>query len=72
MATIGKLIQTESRSLGREPDSMALINTDKRSLAIYRQQREESKNAQNLHHEVEQLKNDMKEIKDLLLQIARG
>ena len=72
MATIGKLIQTEVKALGREPNSMALINTDRRSLEIYKKQREESKNAQNLHHEVEQLKNDMKEIKDLLVQIARG
>jgi len=69
---VGKLIQTEVSSLGREPNSMALINTDRRSLEIYKKQRTESKNAQNLHDDVEQLKNDMKEIKDLLVQIARG
>jgi uncharacterized coiled-coil DUF342 family protein len=69
---VGKLIQTEVSSLGREPNSMALINTDRRSLEIYKKQRAESKNAQNLHDDVEQLKNDMKEIKDLLVQIARG
>lgn len=71
MAT-GKLIQTEVKELGREPNSMALINTDRRSLDIYRKKRQEALNAKTLENDVEQLKNDMTEIKDLLRQIARG
>ena len=55
---------------------MALINKDRRSLELYKKQRDaglkESAKAQQLQNDVEQLKSDIGEIKDLLRNIARG
>ena len=72
----GKLYQTEKRTLFREPNSMALINKDRRSLELYKKQRDaglkERAKAQQLQNDVEQLKSDIGEIKDLLRNIARG
>ena len=56
---------------GYEKDaySKGVVSTDKNALAAYRIQRERIKSSKNLETEVQSLKNDVNEIKQLLSAI---
>lgn len=49
--------------------SNAVLNIDNVGYAAYKQQREKNKKMNNLAEEVDSLKGDMQEIKNLLLQV---
>ena len=51
---------------------MALINTDKNAYALFKARRSDTDKAKQLHHDVEQLKSDISEIKSMLQNLARG
>ena len=59
-------------TLHRDASNMALINTDKNAFALYKSKRSDAGKTQKLHDDVEQLKSDISEIKNLLQNLARG
>ena len=63
---------TDEPTLHRDASNMALINTDKSAFALNKAKRSDANKTQKLHDDVEQLKSDMSEIKNLLLNLARG
>lgn len=67
-----KRVVTEKEEYVRDLSNMALINRDKEALKLYKVRREESKKAKVLYDEVEQIKADIAEIKNLLLSVSRG
>lgn len=54
----------------RDSHSNAIINTDVAGLAAYKAKKKQSLEMKNLKYEVESLKEDIGEIKDLLKQIC--
>lgn len=65
-------IATENKGIVRDTNSHALINTDRHALAMYRAKREKDKNAKDIVKDVQNLKADMIEIKQLLYSLTRG
>ncbi len=63
---------TDEPKLHRDASNMALINTDKNAFAVYKSKRSDAGKTQKLHDDVEQLKSDISEIKNLLQNLARG
>lgn len=57
--------------LVRDKRSTAILNTSKEDLNKYRIEREEKMKLQQTVEDVAELKNDMKEIKDLLQQLLK-
>ena len=55
---------TDEPKFARDASNMALINTDKNAYTLFK--------AKQLHHDVEQLKSDIGEIKSMLQNLARG
>lgn len=66
-----QLIQTEESAFARDTSSMALINTDAAAFAHYKAQREKAMQVRDLCQEVDALKDDIKEIKQMLIQLTR-
>jgi len=56
-------------SFVRDDKNKAVLNVDNDALNAYKKQRVIIANAKNLSEEVNTLKNDVKEIKDLLFQL---
>ena len=63
---------TDEPTFARDASNMALINTDKNAFAVYKSKRSDAGKTQKLHDDVEQLKSDISEIKNLLQNLARG
>ena len=63
---------TDEPKFARDASNMALINTDKNAFAVYKSKRSDAGKTQKLHDDVEQLKSDISEIKNLLQNLARG
>ena len=53
----------------KDSNNKAVLNVDKGALNAYKKQRTIISSAKNLSEEVDSLKNDVKEIKDLLTQL---
>ena len=66
------LIETEKKGLYREQSSMGLINNDKAAYAQYKAQRAKSNQVSELSAEVVNLKQDMIEIKSMLITLTEG
>tara|TARA_Y100001972_G_scaffold119042_1_gene159859 strand:- start:1191 stop:1418 length:228 start_codon:yes stop_codon:yes gene_type:complete len=66
------LIETEKAGLYRDKSSMALINNDKAAFAQYKLKRERGRQVQTLSTEVASLKQDMVEIKTMLMTLTEG
>ena len=66
------LIETEKAGLYREQSSMGLINNDKAAYARYKAQRAKANNVQALGDDVANLKQDMLEIKSMLITLTEG
>jgi len=60
------LIETEDQKFLRDPSSMALINNDVAAYAQYKEQRKRAQRIDSLGQELDDLKNDMSEIKSML------
>jgi cell shape-determining protein MreC len=56
----------------RDGDSKAIVSTDKHELAAYNAQRERLKQMKSYGIEINELKNEMTEIKSLLTQILNN
>jgi len=63
---------TEKEQYVRDLSNMALINRDVEAFRLYKAQREEAKKAKQIYNDVEQLKSDIAEIKNMLLSLSRG
>jgi len=66
------LIETESSGLFRDSSTMAIINNDKSAYASYKLKRKEGNQVQSLSTEVASLKQDMVEIKTMLISLTEG
>ena len=65
------LIETEDQRFLRDPSNMALINNDKAAYSQYKEQRKKSKRVDSLCNELDSLKSDMSEIKDMLHNLGK-
>ena len=64
-----KLIPTNHDSFFRDPSSTAVINTNIDALNAYKKQRERLLKTDKVFHEVEELKQEISEIKSMLSQL---
>lgn len=65
------LIETEDQRFLRDPSNMALINNDVAAYSQYKEQRKKSKRIDNLCNELDSLKSDMGELKDMLRNLGK-
>lgn len=63
--------QTDEDKYVRDEDSKAILNTDFKGLLRHKAQKEHFRKMKNLISEVEEVKNDLVEIKNLLKTIAK-
>lgn len=63
-------LKTEDESYVKDSSSGAVLNNNAVAFQAFRRQREERKASSQLHREVDQLKADVQEIKQLLKMIA--
>ena len=66
------LVETEDRDLLRDVSSMGLINNDRAAYAQYKLKRQNGNKVQELSAEVSSLKQDMVEIKTMLITLTEG
>ena len=66
------LVETEDKNFLREVSSMGLINNDRAAYAQYKLTRKEGTRVQELCAEVSNLKQDMVEIKTMLVTLTEG
>lgn len=62
-------VKTENPGYVRDTDSMAVINTDIESFKNYKLMREEKLKVQKLTSEVDSLKQDLNQLKNLLTKV---
>lgn len=62
-------VKTENPGYVRDTDSMAVINTDIESFKNYKLMREEKLKVQKLTNEVDSLKQDLNQLKNLLTKV---
>ena len=65
------LVQTEKNAYARDTSTMAIINTDRQAFAQYKAARKKGSAVEELSAEVQLVKNDMQEIKNMLTQLTR-
>ena len=66
------LVETEDKNFLREVSSMGLINNDRDAYAQYKLKRQSGNKVQELSAEVSSLKQDMVEIKTMLVTLTEG
>ena len=66
------LIRTVKNAYARDTSTMAIINTDRRALEQYKAARKQGSAVTELSAEVQSVKNDMNEIKNMLTQLTRA
>lgn len=64
------LIETEDQRFLRDPSNMALINNDAAAYAQYKAKRNEKNKVANICNEIDSLKQDMGEIKQMLRSLS--
>ena len=67
-----KLVQTEDSRFLRDTSSLGLINNDRAAYAQYKMQRQRGNQVETLSAEVSSLKQDMIEIKTMLVSMMKG
>tara|TARA_R110000851_G_scaffold136967_2_gene272716 strand:- start:1980 stop:2207 length:228 start_codon:yes stop_codon:yes gene_type:complete len=65
------LVQTEKEAFARDTSTMAIINTDTAAFLAYKAARKRGNAVETLSAEVQMVKNDMQEIKQILTQLTR-
>jgi len=65
------LIETEDQRFLRDPSSMALINNDVAAYQQYKERRKQNSRVDNLCGEIDNLKNDIGEIKQMLQNLGK-
>lgn len=63
---------SKSTDLLRQPGSQALVSSDSKSYQAYIQQRERNTKINQLGEEMNTLKNELSEIKSLLVKLTNG
>jgi hypothetical protein len=63
------IIPTTDANFGRDPSSHAVINTNVTAYMLYKQQRESVRTIDSMGQEMDQLKGELSEIKQLLQQL---
>ena len=71
MAAKRTLVQTEKTEYARDRATMAVINTDAAAFLAYKAARKKGSAVEELSAEVQIVKNDMEEIKQMLTQLTR-
>lgn len=66
-----ELVQTDENAFARDTSTMALINTDRAAFMAYKAARQRGSAVEELSAEVQMVKNDMQEIKQILTQLTR-
>tara|TARA_B100001113_G_scaffold345258_1_gene334643 strand:- start:700 stop:930 length:231 start_codon:yes stop_codon:yes gene_type:complete len=66
------LVQTEDHKFFRDTSSLGVINNDKAAYMQYKAQRAKGNQVQELCAEVSNLKQDMVEIKNMLITLTEG
>ena len=66
------LVQTEDSKYYRDTSSLGIINNDKAAFMQYKAQRAKGNQVQELSTEVMNLKQDMLEIKSMLITLTEG
>ena len=69
---MAKIALEDTNKYIRDGDSKAIVSTDKHELAAYNAQRERLKQMKSYGIEINELKNEMTEIKSLLTQILNN
>ena len=65
------LVQTQKETFARDTSTMAIINTDTAAFLAYKAARKRGSAVELLSAEVQMVKNDMQEIKQILTQLTR-
>jgi hypothetical protein len=60
----------DHKNLVRDPSNKAILNVDRKTFVELRERKETKVTIQSLREEIDDIKNDFQEIKDLLRQIA--
>jgi hypothetical protein len=71
MAAKRTLVQTDETAFARDTTTMAIINTDRAAFMAYKATRAKGSKVDELSAEVQMVKNDMQEIKQMLTQLTR-
>jgi hypothetical protein len=66
-----QLVNTDNPDLKRDPVTGALLNTNNAGLQKYRQERENRQLIREMQNDIQDTKNELREIKDLLLKNLR-
>ena len=66
---MGYKIIKEDTNLVRDDDSNAILNTNVSRLDAYKKQRDKQRKVDNMVNDVDKLKHDLKDIKNLLEQL---
>ena len=64
------MMNTDNQDFLKDPSTGALINKNKGALDEYRKKKAHVNRIENLEYEIRDIKNDLKNIRDLLIQIA--
>lgn len=65
------IVQTTDANFARDVETHAVINTNTTAYMLYKQQRDKSRTVDQLAAEVNELKSDISEIKQLLGQLIK-
>lgn len=66
------LVKTETPGFMKDTSTGAFINTDDTSYAKFVAERSKTKNSKDLSNRISAVEDDLKEIKNLLLQVVNG
>ena len=66
------LVKTETAGFMKDTSTGAFINTDDKAYAKFVAERSNAKNSKDLCNRINAVEDDLKEIKNLLLQVVNG
>lgn len=69
---MSRYIKTEHGNIVRDTDSTALLNNDVVAFHAYKEQRAKALQVDRVAQEVDSLKSELKDIKELLMQVVGG
>jgi conjugal transfer/entry exclusion protein len=67
-----KLRVKGNERLVRDPDNFAILNTDRSALKVHEQKMEQLRRVKNQQDEINTIKRDVSEIKDMLSQLLKS
>lgn len=65
------MIKTEDKNFQRDGNSFALINTNEREYQKHKERKQQAQTIKNVEKDIESLKRDIQEIKEILLGMNR-